>query len=107
MTRNKSTDTIPAPAAAAETPRPAPGFVRALSVIAAFAVMALVVLYPRAIAEDGASVPHGSFVLLMMGMSVCYIVGFGFVPQTKILRFLFSPYMGWALMAAGLVLVFG
>lgn len=98
MTQNKTQ---------AATPAPANGFVRALSVIAAFAVMALVVLYPRAIAEDGASVPHGSFVLLMMGMSVCYIVGFGFVPKNKILRILFSPYMGWALMAVGLFLVFG
>ncbi len=87
--------------------KPAPGFVRLLSVVTAFAVMALVVLYPRAIAEDGASVPHGSFVLLMMGMSVCYIVGFGFVPQNKALRLLFSAPVGWLLMALGLFLVFG
>ncbi|EJW96815.1 cyd operon protein YbgE, partial [gut metagenome] len=75
--------------------------------LTALAVMGLVVLYPRAIAEDGASVPHGSFVLLMMGMSVCYIVGFGFVPKNKLLRSLFSAPVGWFLTALGLYLVFG
>ena len=45
------------------------GFIRTLSILAAAAVVALVVIYPRAVATDGASVPHGWFVLMMMGMS--------------------------------------
>ena len=42
--------------------------------------MALIVIYPRAIADDMSSVPHGALVGLLFGMSIAG-VGLGFVPK--------------------------
>ena len=67
------------------------GFIRTLSILAAAAVVALVVIYPRAVATDGASVPHGWFVLMMMGMSICWICGFGFT--LRCFQRLSDPYV--------------
>lgn len=71
---------------------------RAVSFIAALGFMAVIVLYPRAIADDMSSVPHGSLVGLLCGMSICWVYGLGFVPRAKVLQRLFSPVLGWALM---------
>ncbi len=82
------------------------GFIRTLSILAAAAVVALVVIYPRAVAADGASVPHGWFVLMMIGMSICWICGFGFKPENHWLRRLFSLPVGWSLLLIGAWQVF-
>lgn len=82
------------------------GFIRTLSILAAAAVMALVVIYPRAVATDGASVPHGWFVLMMMGMSICWICGFGFTPENRWLRRLLSLPVGWTMLLIGAWQVF-
>lgn len=79
---------------------------RHLSILAAAAVVILIVLYPRAVASDGTSVPHGWLVLLMMGMSVCWVYGLGFVPQNRWLRLTFSPAVGWLMLAVGVWQVF-
>ncbi len=72
-----------------------PFWARAASFAAAAALMLVIVVYPRAIAADGASVPHGALVGLLCGMSVLWIYGLGFVPRSSILRKLFSPIVGW------------
>lgn len=65
---------------------------------AAIAFAALIVIYPRAIADDMTSVPHGALVGLLIGMSCAWVWGLGFVPQNRLLRLFFSPIVAWALM---------
>ncbi len=82
------------------------GLARVVSLLAAITVVAVVVLYPRLIAEDSTSVPHGFLALLMMGMSAAWVHGFGFVPQNRILRVLFSPLVAWPVILIGVWGVF-
>ena len=72
------------------------GLARAVSLLAAVAVAAVIILYPRLVAEDSASVPHG-----FLGMSAAWVHGFGFVPENRILRVLFSPIVAWPVMIIG------
>lgn len=74
---------------------------RTISIVAAAAVTVVVVVYPRAIATEMADVPHGWLVCLMLGMSAAYVHGFGFVPQNPVLKYWFSPWIAWPLMALG------
>lgn len=79
---------------------------RLISLTAAAAVVAVTVFYPRAIAVDSAHVPFGGFVLLMIGMSLAWVHGIGFVPENPWLRRLFSPLAAWPLLVIGAALVF-
>lgn len=78
---------------------------RTISLVAAFAVTIGVVLYPRAIATDMHSVPHGWLVCLMIGMSAAYVHGFGFTPQHPLLKRFFSPWVAWPLITIGAVMI--
>ena len=82
------------------------GFLRFLSVLAAAAVVVLSGIYPRAVAPDGASVPHGWLVMMLAGMSICWVYGFGFVPRTRWLRIVLSPLVGWLFLLVGVWRVF-
>lgn len=77
------------------------GLFRVLSFLAAAAVLVLVVLYPRAIAPDSASVPHGWLELMLFGMSLCWLYGFGFTPQHRVFRILLHPLLGWVCLLVG------
>ncbi len=79
---------------------------RAFSLSAALAITCAVLIFPRMIALDMHSVPHGWLVVLMFGMSFGYVHGFGFTPKKRVLRILFSPLISWPLMAIGSVKVF-
>ncbi len=69
---------------------------RKLSLLLAASVVAVIVLYPRLIAEDSASVPHGWLVMMMFGMSACWFYGFQFEPKNVWLARLL-PLVGWTL----------
>lgn len=79
---------------------------RAVSLTAALAITVTVLIFPRLIALDMHTVPHGWLVLLMFGMSFGYVHGIGFVPQNKYLKTLFSPIIAWPVMALGAWMVF-
>ena len=79
---------------------------RAVSLTAALAITVTVLVFPRLIALDMHTVPHGWLVLLMFGMSFGYVHGIGFVPQNKYLQTLFSPIIAWPLMTLGAWMVF-
>lgn len=81
-------------------------FARMISIVAAAAVTVGVVLYPRAIALDMHSVPHGWLVCLMLGMSAAYVHGFGFIPNHPALKIAFSPFVAWPLIALGTYMIF-
>lgn len=81
-------------------------FARLLSILMAAAVVAIIVLYPRMIANTGAEVPHGFLAILMIGMSFAWVHGFGFVPHNNVLKQLFTPFVAWPILAVGLWGVF-
>mgnify|MGYP000094676576 CR=1 FL=1 len=81
--------------------KPTNGLLRVLSLAAAATVMVLIVLYPRAIAPDSASVPHGWLELMLYGMSLLWLYGFGFTPEHRVLRILLHPLVGWVALALG------
>ncbi len=74
---------------------------RVLTFILGLLVAATVIAYPRFIAEDMKSVPHGWLVVLMIGMSCCFVSGIGFQPKNRFLRVFFSIPVGWALVIIG------
>lgn len=81
-------------------------FSRCLSIVAALAVTVVVVCFPRLVAIDMHAVPHGWLVCLLLGMSFCYVHGFGFIPENKTLRIVFSPLVAWPLLTLGVVMIF-
>ncbi len=78
------------------------GLARAASLVAAALIAAVIVLYPRLIAQTAADVPHGFLVVALLGMSFAWVHGFGFVPENRFLRIAFSPLIAWPLMAIGI-----
>lgn len=80
-------------------------FTRTLSIVAALAVTVAVVCFPRLVAVDMHSVPHAWLICLLAGMSFSYIYGFGFIPENKTLRILFSPVIAWPLMILGALMI--
>jgi predicted membrane protein len=74
---------------------------RMLSLLTAIALAGLVLTYPRALA--GAS--HGMLSLMMLGISAGFVHGVGFVPEHRLLRILFGPWLAWPLMGMGLWLL--
>lgn len=74
---------------------------RLVSLLAAAAIVAVIVFYPRLIAQTAVDVPHGFLVLMLIGMSFAWVHGFGFVPEHRLLRPLFTPLAAWPLMLLG------
>lgn len=75
---------------------------RAISLIAATCIVLLVALYPRLIATESSEIPFEYLPLWMIGMSCAWVHGFGFVPQNRILRIVFSPIVAWPIIAFGI-----
>lgn len=79
---------------------------RILSFLIALSVAAFVIIYPRAIASDMTSVPHGWLVLLLLGMSFCFVYGVGFKAKNRSLAFLFSPLVAWTCVGVASFMIF-
>jgi predicted membrane protein len=71
----------------------------AISLLAAIALVGLVTGYPRALATSAQDIHHGSLVLMMWGISAGFVHGVGFVPRSRLLRWLLGPLAAWPLMA--------
>ena len=78
---------------------------RILSFLIALSVAAFVIIYPRAIAADMTSVPHGWLVLLLLGMSFCFVYGVGFKAKNRLLA-LFSPLVAWTCVGVASFMIF-
>lgn len=74
-------------------------WLRAVSFAIALSITFSVVTYPRLYASDMHDVAHGLMALLMLGMSACYVHGIGFVPRNAVLRWVFSPWVAWPVVA--------
>ena len=81
---------------------------RFISIVAALAVTVVIVCFPcfpRLVAIDMHAVPHGWLVCLLLGMSFAYVHGFGFIPENKTLKILFSPLVAWPLIIVGATMI--
>jgi cyd operon protein YbgE len=85
-------------------PYPNPGWSRLLSILMAIALVALILVYPRAVATSVSDVNHSLLNLLMWGIAIGFIHGVGFVPRMAIWRIVFNPFVGWPLMVFGIAL---
>lgn len=81
-------------------------FCKTITFLTALSLCLLVVFYPRAIATDMTSVPHGWMALMLLGMSAAWVYGLGFTPQNFALRLFFHPITAWTLMIFGAYNVF-
>lgn len=78
---------------------------RFISIVMALTVTVGVVCFPRLIAVDMHTVPHGWLVCLLLGMSFSYVHAFGFIPNNRYLRILFSPIVAWPLIILGATMI--
>ena len=72
-----------------------------VSLLLALALTGMILTYPRALAHTS----HGMLSLTMLGICAGFIHGVGFVPETRLWRLLFGPWMAWSLMGLGLWLL--
>ena len=80
------------------------GWARGVSLVSALALMILVTVLPRGLADpDGSPIDHGLLALIMWGMSAGFVHGIGFVPRNNVLRILLGPVAAWLGMGVGLV----
>lgn len=74
---------------------------RLFSFALALGMAGLIFAFPQALAHIG----HGLLTLVMLGVCAGFVHGVGFVPQGRVWRIAFSPWLAWALMGMGLWLV--
>lgn len=74
---------------------------RALSMLLALALAALITFYPPALG----SLSHGLITLVIWGVSAGFVHGIGFDPDARIWRAVFGPISAWVLMGMGLLLI--
>jgi len=65
-----------------------------ISLVAALGLSGVIFTYPNVMAHSS----HNFLSLAMLGICAGFIHGVGFVPETKMWRILFSPWVAWALM---------
>jgi predicted membrane protein len=75
---------------------------RTLSLLLAIAMAGMIFAYPKALTH----VSQGLLSLTMLGVSAGFVHGVGFVPESKLWRILFGPWLAWALMGIGILLIF-
>lgn len=76
---------------------------RALSLLLAGMLAAMVTLYPPALAR----MEHGAISLVVWGICAGFVYGIGFVPDSRLWRALFSPWLAWLLMGFGVMRMAG
>ncbi len=78
---------------------------RLVSLLGAILLALIIMIYPVALSQDGATPSHGLLALVMLGISAGFIHGVGFKPRAVIWKWLFHPALAWLLMALGLALI--
>lgn len=76
---------------------------RALSMLLALVLAALITFYPPALA----TLSHGLIVLVIWGVSAGFVHGIGFDPESRFWRVALGPVSAWSLMGMGLVFITG
>ena len=74
---------------------------RMLSLLLATGLAGVIFTYPKAVAQ----VNHGMLTLTMLGICAGFVHGVGFIPETRLWRILFGPWLTWPLLGLGLWLL--
>jgi cyd operon protein YbgE len=78
---------------------------RAISLILALLLSALILLIPQAVTNADNSVNHTTLMLLLFGIMLGFIHGVGFKVTSSPSRYFFSPSIAWLIMIIGLVFI--
>lgn len=78
---------------------------RGVSLVAALAVSAVLMLYPYALGTTMTAATHTALPLLLVGVSAAFVHGFGFRPDNRAWRFVCGPLVAWPLMAVGIAIL--
>jgi len=70
---------------------------RAISLGLALVTSGVLMIAPFLVAPHMSGAAHGWASLMMLGITGAFVHGVGFVPRTKLLRWLFSPAVAWTL----------
>ena len=71
---------------------------RMLSLLMAIGMAGVIFTYPKGLVH----VSHGIVVLILLGVSAGFVHGVGFVPEAKVWRIVFWPFIAWGVMSLGL-----
>ena len=74
------------------------GWARAFSLLGALVLSGLLLAMPQLVAVGMHELDHGSLSAGLWGISGGFVHGVGYVPETRIWRYAFSPYIVWPLM---------
>lgn len=80
-------------------------WVRGISLLAALAISAVLMLYPYALGTEMTAMTHIALPFLLFGVSGAFVHGLGFKPDSRALRAVFSPLAAWPLIAVGIGLL--
>lgn len=78
---------------------------RWISLISAGLLALVILIYPIVLSKNGEAPSHGPLILLMLGICAGFVHGVGFVPQSTLLQKVFSPFVAWPLMLAGVLMM--
>jgi predicted membrane protein len=78
---------------------------RAVSLVVGLAVSLVLMIFPFVLGRTVTAVTHTGLSLLLLGVAAGLVHGFGFRPDNRMLRFVFSPLAAWPLMAAGFAIL--
>ena len=74
------------------------GWARGLSLLTALLLSTALLVLPRLVAVESRDINHGLLSLVMLGICAGFIHGVGFVPEMRVWRILFGPWLAWPLM---------
>ncbi len=67
-------------------------------------VMILITIWPHFLGVTPKDMNHNAAMILMLGMSVGFVYGIGYIPKTRWLRFVFSAPVSIGLMLIGVLM---
>lgn len=74
------------------------GWARVSSFFGALVLSGLLLAMPQLVAVGMHELDHSSLSAGLWGISAGFVHGVGYVPETRIWRYAFSPYVAWPLM---------
>lgn len=82
-----------------------PDVTRAISLVLAGAISLVVLLYPYAFGRAMTPLTHSLLPVMLLGVAGGFVHGLGFVPSSRLVRWLFAPASAWGLMLVPLWLL--
>lgn len=78
---------------------------RSISLLLALLMSAMILINPHFLINADGTSQHGLLMLLLICISIGFIHGVGFAPRQRFWHFIFSPWLSWPPIFAGLYLM--